>query len=180
MEIKFRYMDNDYVELSKFFYEERGLIKRGRITNTILLPLILLLILLIINFFVEFTLIPFLVWIIFTLVWVMLNKPIYNYKLTRDFKYAIKDDKLKGIDFKRETIITLTNRGIKKEIEGIETNIEWEAVEKVYILKKNIIIRLINASYINIPLRALKNKSDKEDFIQIINEYIKSDFGILD
>lgn len=180
MEIKFRYIDNDYIELNKFYNEERGIVKRGRLANAILVPGILfLVVIVVIEVLGEFIIIPFLFWIIFTLIWIMFNKSIYNYKLNKTFKYALKDDRLKGIDFYKDTKITLSDEGIKKEIEGIETKVKWEAVEKVYVAEKNIYIRLINSTYINIPIRALKNNNGKEEFLKIINDHIKSDFGLI-
>lgn len=86
---------------------------------------------------------------------------------------------MKGIDFYKDTKITLSDEGIKKDVEGIEINIKWEALEKVYVDKKNIYIKLVNATYINIPIRALENSKRKEEFLKIINKYIKSDFGLI-
>lgn len=91
----------------------------------------------------------------------------------------LKDPNLKEIDFYKDTRVTLSDEGIKKEIEGIETKVKWDVVEKVYVVEKNIYIRLVNAIYINIPIRALKNDSGKDKFLQIINENIKSDFGLI-
>lgn len=180
MEIKFRYTDNDYIELSKFYNEETGVAERGRKVNAILTPGVLLLALIIImDFFGDFIIIPFLCWIIFTLIWVMFNEKIYNFKVVRSFKSALKNEKSRGIDFQKDTTITLNDEGIKKEIEGIETNIKWEAVEKMYIVKKNIFIKLKNVTYINIPTRVLKNNNEKEELLKIINKHIKSDFGLI-
>lgn len=41
MEIKFRYIDEDYIEFNKFYNEYLGLNKRDRLANSILLPGIL-------------------------------------------------------------------------------------------------------------------------------------------
>lgn len=180
MEIKFRYIDNDYIELNKFYNEERGIVKRGRLANAILVPGILFLALVVVmDVLDEFIIIPFLCWIICTLIWVIFNKSIYDYKIVKSFKYALRDESLKGIEFYKDTVITLTDEGIKKVIEGIETKVKWEAVEKVYVAEKNIYIRLINSTYINIPIRALKNNNGKEEFLKIINDHIKSDFGLI-
>lgn len=180
MEIKFRYIDNDYIELNKFYNEQIGIAKTGRIANAILIPAVLFLALMIIGKDLDtFIVIPFMAWIIVTIIWLIFNKSIYNYRLGKAFKYTFKNEKLKGIDFYKDTRITLNHEGIKKEIEGIVTHVKWDAVEKVYISEKNIFIRLVNATYINVPIRALKNKSGKEEFLQTINENIKSDFSLI-
>lgn len=180
MEIKFRYIDEDYIEFNKFYNEYLGLNKRGRLTNSILLPGILFFVLLtIVESLGVFFMIPFLIWIIFTIIWIVFNKSIYNYKFNKSLKYALRNDKMKGIDFYKDTKITLSDEGIKKDVEGIEIKVKWEALEKVYVDKKNIYIKLVNATYINIPIRALENSKRKEEFLKIINKYIKSDFGLI-
>ena len=46
MILKFRYNDNDYMELNYFINNERGAIKRGRILNSVIYPLLLLILIL--------------------------------------------------------------------------------------------------------------------------------------
>lgn len=174
MILKFKYSDDDYVELNWFINNERGVIKRGRIVDAIVYPLLLIIIILsLVDTLEEYIIIPIVIWIIFTVIWFIFHKDIYKYRVNKAARLAIKNPNLKGVEYFKDTLITLNDEGIKKEIEGITLSTNWESVEKVFVMEKNIFIRLLNASYINIPIRIFKNNEDKEMFLKFLDEHIK-------
>ncbi|GAA0107709.1 MULTISPECIES: hypothetical protein [Clostridium] len=181
MILKFRYNDNDYMELNYFINNERGAIKRGRIFNSVIYPLLLLILILsLVEILETYTIVPLIIWVIFTVVWVIFNKDIYRHMVNRTSKFIIKNPNLKGVDYFRDTVITLSDKGIKKEIEGICLNVTWESIEKAYVMEKNIFIRLVNATFINIPLRIFKSNEEKDNLLRYLDDHIKNDYVSID
>ncbi|MDU3351854.1 MAG: hypothetical protein E7E72_17335, partial [Clostridium sp.] len=95
MILKFRYNDNDYMELNYFINNERGAIKRGRIFNSVIYPLLLLILILsLVEILETYTIVPLIIWVIFTVVWVIFNKDIYRHMVNRTSKFIIKNPNL--------------------------------------------------------------------------------------
>lgn len=177
MKLQFRYMDSDFLELLKITNINNSKIKRGRIGLAVLFPAAFLLImLLLIEYLEEYILISFIVWLVFTIVWTIFSKDIYNHIMEKSFKSAAKEILSKGIDCLKDTIFSLDEEGIKKEIDGIVLTASWEAVDKVFVTETNIFIKLINTNYINIPKRVFENNEEQEEFLRYIDKHIKWKF----
>lgn len=179
MHISFRYNDNDYLELLKFKNSDYNNTKTGRLFFKLFIPtLIILLLSITLPLIFPYITLTLLISVIFIIYWIIFSDKIYYGNRDRSLKYIAKTSSSNNIQSFKDTKITLDDEFLLYEIEGMYSKISWDFVDKVYLTDTNIFISLNSNFVINIPIRVFGNNSEKDIFIECIDNHLNKDYGL--